>query len=650
MASAALEGVKNALEVIVRDPRYHDLLSLLKTARNGAVYGTKVRFPHALVFRHKVSLVLRATRHHASNLARFAVIYKLTTLALKHFGSTPGKEGPYDTFVGGLIGGYFVFGGRSKRSGKISSVNQQIVIYVFARVMLALARIAVKPGSGFPGVSSEPLHSKINHYAWPAFASLSWAMVMLIFRYHPEELQSSLRSSMTLTPSGHCYGTTNRVGLALSQKLHLALLPSSNSHTQSRRVPFTMAPSTKVAEALTIAQSAAGEKAPIYEKLLADIPNLSSPPTATDDLNAIVDSFFGQGLGVVGTRSILNTFIATLKGLKNEDLWIEVGNRTLGILSSQPSSSSFIDASATLRELIATAHEYNEDFLEAAKVLSEIPLDSSQRKITDEEKATTWIRIVRNYLEEDDSTAAEMYINKLKNIMHDVPNQDLNLHFKLSQARIQDAKRDFLSASQRYHEISFSSAISEEERLHTLSMAIKCAVLAPAGPLRSRALGRLYKDERSVQLAEFGILEKMFLNRLLSPAEVDKFAEGLQPHQLAKTSDGSTVLAKAVVEHNLLGASRLYNNIKFEALGYLLGLDADKAEETTARMIEQGRLVGRMDQLDGIVWFEGGEASGEKGSGRAELIVGKEMRSLAQDVENFPVSIHMILVSTFSLC
>ncbi|KAL2685344.1 hypothetical protein Neosp_006442 [[Neocosmospora] mangrovei] len=148
-------------------------------------------------FRHKAGLVLRATRHHASNLARFAVIYKLTMLALKYFGSTPGKEGTYDSFVGGLVGGYFVFGGRSKRTGKISSVNQQIVIYVFARVMLALARIAVKPGHGLPVVSSEPLHSTISHYAWPAFASLSWAMVMLVFRYHPEDLQSSLRSSMT---------------------------------------------------------------------------------------------------------------------------------------------------------------------------------------------------------------------------------------------------------------------------------------------------------------------------------------------------------------------------------------------------------------------------------------------------------------------
>jgi COP9 signalosome complex subunit 4 len=261
--------------------------------------------------------------------------------------------------------------------------------------------------------------------------------------------------------------------------------------------------------------------------------------------------------------------------------------------------------------------------------------------VTDEEKARVWVRIARNYLEVDDTTAAETYVNKLKNIMHGVSDKDLELHFKLSQARIQDAKREFLAASQRYHEISLSPVIAEEERLHTLGMAVKCAVLAPAGPLRSRALGRLYKDERASGLQEHSILEKMFFDRLLAPTEVDHFARDLQPHQLATTADGSTVLAKAVVEHNLLGASRLYANIEFDALGGLLGLDGDRAEETTARMIEQGRLVGRIDQLKRIVWFEGGEASGEKGSGRAEVIVGKEMRrwdtnvqSMAEEVES----------------
>jgi peroxisomal membrane protein 4 len=44
-----LTAAKNTLEEIVKDPAYRDVLSLVKTARNGAVYGAKVRFPHALV-------------------------------------------------------------------------------------------------------------------------------------------------------------------------------------------------------------------------------------------------------------------------------------------------------------------------------------------------------------------------------------------------------------------------------------------------------------------------------------------------------------------------------------------------------------------------------------------------------------------------
>ena len=34
---------------IIVNPVYHDYLAILKGARNGFVYGVKVRFPHALV-------------------------------------------------------------------------------------------------------------------------------------------------------------------------------------------------------------------------------------------------------------------------------------------------------------------------------------------------------------------------------------------------------------------------------------------------------------------------------------------------------------------------------------------------------------------------------------------------------------------------
>jgi len=150
-----VEAFQKALESVILDPKYADLLAVLKGARNGAVYGARVRFPHALVcvppfnyfqrlftdshdsmvflFRsgsleEKIKLILRATRTHAANLAKYATVYKATMLLLKHLGSNPGKEGHFDTFFAGLLGGYLVFGRRTAR-GNISSISKQIVIF-----------------------------------------------------------------------------------------------------------------------------------------------------------------------------------------------------------------------------------------------------------------------------------------------------------------------------------------------------------------------------------------------------------------------------------------------------------------------------------------------------------------------------------------
>jgi COP9 signalosome complex subunit 4 len=417
--------------------------------------------------------------------------------------------------------------------------------------------------------------------------------------------------------------------------------------------------SPQVAQALKQV-AASSDKQPGYEAILKAIQNSPNPADLAKDLIAIIDAIFADSLGIVASRSLGISFVNVLKTVKNNETKVDVGKHALGIFGTQ--SSSYEEQNAQIRELLASAYEEDEDFLEAAQVLAGIPLESQQRKVTNDDKVRCWIRITRNYLEVDDTTLAEQYLNKAKNLIYTVDDRDMNLHFKLCQARIQDANRNFLAASSGYQEISFMPVIAEEERLHTLSMAIKCAVLAPAGPARSRALGRLYKDDRSHTLEEYSILEKMFLDRLLNPDEVAKFAEGLAQHQLAKTSDGSTVLAKAVVEHNLRAASRLYNNIRFDALGLLLGLDGDKAEETTARMIEQGRLVGRIDQIERVIWFGGGEATGEKGSGRAEGIVGKELKQwdanvqgLAEDVEKvtselqlvYPVSILIVMFHSY---
>lgn len=154
-------------------------------------------------FRQKVLLILKATRQHARNLAYFALIYKATMLLLSKTKS--GKIDSWDPFLAGLLGGYTVFG-----RGIHSSVAQQIVIYVFARVCLATAKLAVQPRiavgesgvyaahhSGWGMLDGWPEgREAVRKYGWTAFASLNWACVMWLFKWHPEVVQPSLRSSM----------------------------------------------------------------------------------------------------------------------------------------------------------------------------------------------------------------------------------------------------------------------------------------------------------------------------------------------------------------------------------------------------------------------------------------------------------------------
>jgi COP9 signalosome complex subunit 4 len=83
-------------------------------------------------------------------------------------------------------------------------------------------------------------------------------------------------------------------------------------------------------------------------------------------------------------------------------------------------------------------------------------------------------------------------------------------------ARILDYKRKFVEAAQRYNELSLKSIVSGEERMRALDNALICAILAPAGPHRSRMLGTLFKDERSQRSPAYSMLNKMYKSKYFS--------------------------------------------------------------------------------------------------------------------------------------
>jgi COP9 signalosome complex subunit 4 len=401
---------------------------------------------------------------------------------------------------------------------------------------------------------------------------------------------------------------------------------------------MSVQPDAQVTEALLALEDAqASKKAQGYNSLLDKMLSTSAPAQLPANLIAYAQSILGDSVGVVTSRPLLASFVDKLAQLSDAAVKIQVATEAIEAL--QPKVVSFEEQDSQMKLMLAESHEQNEDFVSSAKVLQQITLDSSQGHVSDDDKAKIWIRITRCYLEEDDPTNALSYLNRVKNVIYNVTDQTTRLSFQLSQARISDSQRNFLDASNSYLNLSLEPQIDQDERLQALSAAITCAVLAPAGPKRARQLARLYKDERTPLVSEFQILENIFLDRLLSPDEVHAFAQKLQPHQMAKTADGSTVLDKAVLEHNLLGVSRLYTNIPFENLGAMLGVDADRAEAYAAQMIEQARLSGYIDQIDGLIHFapdtsaDGSKTSAVNAGARELRMWDANVQGLAEEVE-----------------
>jgi len=184
----------DAFTKLLLSPQYHRILSLVKGFRNGAVYGAKVRFAHALVvtflfkggsLTSQARTIWEATYTHSRNLALFVFTYKSLTALLREMESKP-KE--YHSFVAALIGGYLVF-------GKYNKVNEQINLYLLSRVLYGLAKLAVE----------KEYIPRPRSSVFPWFAAIVWGLVLWLFEHHGNSLQPSLHSSMT-----YLYHDSNR--------------------------------------------------------------------------------------------------------------------------------------------------------------------------------------------------------------------------------------------------------------------------------------------------------------------------------------------------------------------------------------------------------------------------------------------------------
>lgn len=325
-------------------------------------------------------------------------------------------------------------------------------------------------------------------------------------------------------------------------------------------------------------------------------------------LKDLVDCMLAEeSMFALFARPVLQQVAEQMDKLNNPELK-DLGLHTLEKLRGRV--VSFEEEDFVIRELLSEVFQAEGDWNEAAKCLAAINLETGTRCRTALQKAEKYVKIAELYLEDEDPVAADTFCARAAMVMHEVEDVPLNLRFKVCHARIMDSKRKFLEAASKYCDLSqqtLNGQVVEEDLMVLLKSAVTCAILAPAGPQRSRILALLCKDERIRNVEHHEILHKMFLERLIRGREVNKFEQSLLPHQKATNADGTTVLERAVLQHNVLAASRVYKNMRLPDLGQLLEVSPDRAEKIAAKMIAEQRLDGFIDQKTGIIHFDAGD-------------------------------------------
>mmetsp|Transcript_23287 Transcript_23287/g.47633 ORF Transcript_23287/g.47633 Transcript_23287/m.47633 type:complete len:411 (+) Transcript_23287:99-1331(+) len=330
-----------------------------------------------------------------------------------------------------------------------------------------------------------------------------------------------------------------------------------------------------------------------------------------------VDHLTSEEVPQAISRKVMGHMALCVKKMLTGEKFEEVASHTVRRIHSQNMAQSMEEADEILRTALFESYKRDGDFASAAHALAGISLENSSRVwISPEEKATAiadhYVKVAEVFNLAEETVDAENYVNKANGFMNDVMDSRLRLRYKMQHGSVMDSNRKFNEASVAYYELSQTppSQIKADDLLVLLGKAATCAILGKAGPQRDRILGSLFKDERLGNLEQVDgfathaqVVTKMYQGFILRRTELRAFEEGLKDHQKAVMADGLTIPQRAIIEHNMAAAFKVYENIRIEELGILLEISVGKAETIAARMISEGRLSGYIDQIDGVLYF-----------------------------------------------
>ena len=125
------------------------------------------------------SIIYRKTKEHSLHLGQYVALYKFCVILFRRFLQKSTNNYPIIHLLAGALAGGIIW-------GKKTSVNHQINLYVFSRIVFGLARSGIERG----------YWKNYGNRAYVIFSAVIWAIVMYLFEFEQHNLQRSLAASM----------------------------------------------------------------------------------------------------------------------------------------------------------------------------------------------------------------------------------------------------------------------------------------------------------------------------------------------------------------------------------------------------------------------------------------------------------------------
>jgi len=246
-----------------------------------------------------------------------------------------------------------------------------------------------------------------------------------------------------------------------------------------------------------------------------------------------------------------------------------------------PRAYLFTREIVVMRLRLSDLYSKENDLKEAAQILLGVPFERLK-----ESKKTVgniyWL-ISSYYADSDSFTEAEVYLKLVEPLLAADIFEVRQAIFLLKVVKFLERKGKFIELSEKFIELSENLHNISKKSLELHGIAIQCAIMTPAGPERSQLLNTLYQDQRSKQLPKeyISVMEKFLQEELIKQCEL---TEG--------TGIMTSYFLNAILEYNLLVASKLYTSIKLQELTKQLELQPETVETCLTKMFEEDRICG----------------------------------------------------------